>query len=334
MRLRALRIYQTDGEPSAAAVHAVLESMQLDALTPGDVLIRVQYSSINYKDALAATGAGRILRRYPLNGGIDLAGIVVQSQDPGLQPGQAVLVTGCGLSETLDGGYAQYARVPAAAVIFMPTGLDALAAMTLGTAGFTAALAIHRMEQNGQTAEQGEIAVTGATGGVGSLAIDMLSGRGYSVCAITGKESERAYLQQLGVQKICLRNELKMGQAALESVRFAGAIDNLGGEWLSWLLRSTRLMGNVASIGMTAGSQLQMSVMPFILRGVNLLGITSANTPRPLRELIWQRLATDLKPAHLDVIRTRVVELAELPAVFADYLQGRVRGRTVVHVQD
>ncbi|MGE0114530.1 MAG: YhdH/YhfP family quinone oxidoreductase [Steroidobacteraceae bacterium] len=334
MRLRALRIYQTDGEPSAAAVHAVLESMQLDALTPGDVLIRVQYSSINYKDALAVTGAGRILRRYPLNGGIDLAGIVVQSQDPGFQPGQAVLATGCGLSETLDGGYAEYARVPAAAVISMPAGLDALAAMTLGTAGFTAALAIHRMEQNGQTSEQGEIAVTGATGGVGSLAIDMLSGRGYSVCAITGKEAERAYLQQLGVQKISLRDELNLGQAALEPVRFAGAIDNLGGEWLSWLLRSTRLMGNVASIGMAAGSQLQTSVMPFILRGVNLLGITSANTPRPLRELIWQRLATDLKPAHLDVIRTRVVELAELPAVFADYLQGRVRGRTVVHVQD
>lgn len=334
MRLRALRIYQVGNGSASAAVNAVLESMSIDALSPGDVLIRVQYSSINYKDALAATGAGKILRRYPLNGGIDLAGVVVQSGDASFQPGQTVLVTGCGLSETLDGGYAEFARVPAAAVIAMPPGLDALAAMTLGTAGFTAALAIHRMEQNGQLADQGEIAVTGATGGVGSLAIDMLRARGYAVCAITGKDSERPYLQQLGAQQIVLRSELQLSHAALGAARFGGAIDNLGGDWLSWLLRSTRLMGNVASIGMVAGGGLHTSVMPFILRGVSLLGITSSNTPRILREQIWQRIATDLKPTHLDLIRTRVIELAELPDVFADYLKGGVRGRTVVHIQD
>jgi NADPH2:quinone reductase len=328
-----LRIYQTNGSGQAHAVNAVLESMLVESLTAGDVLIRVQYSSINYKDALAATGAGKILRRYPLNGGVDLAGIVAESADPAFTSGQAVLVTGCGLSETLDGGYAEYARVPASAVIPMPQGLDALAVMTLGTAGFTAALAIHRMEQNGLKPSQGEIAVTGATGGVGSIAIDMLSARGYKVCAITGKDVERAYLQQLGAQQIILRNDLPLGHAALESTRFAGAIDNVGGEWLSWLLRSTQLMGSVASIGMAADSQLQTSVMPFILRGVNLLGITSSNTPRALREQVWQRTATDLKPAHLDVIRTRIVELADLPNVFADYLKGHIRGRTVVRIQ-
>lgn len=334
MRLQALRIYQNTADQSGVVARASLESMQSDALTPGDVLIRVQYSSINYKDALAATGAGKILRRYPLNGGIDLAGVVIQSGNPAIQPGQRVLVTGCGLSETLDGGYAEFARVPAAVVVPIPEGLDALDAMTLGTAGFTAALAIHRMEQNGQAPEQGEMAVTGATGGVGSLAIDMLSARGYAICAITGKEAERAYLQQLGAQRICLRSEFTLGKGALETTRFAGAVDSLGGEWLSWLVRSTRPFGTVASIGMAAGSELQTSVMPFILRGVSLLGITSANTARALREQIWHRLATDLKPPHLAFIRTRVVTLAELPAVFADYLHGRVRGRTVVRVQD
>lgn len=329
MRLRALRIYQDE-----SGIKSRLDSMQVDALTPGEVLIRVQYSSINYKDALAATGAGKILRRYPLNGGIDLAGVVVQSKDASLKPGQAVIVTGSGLSETLDGGYAEYARVPASIVVAMPPGLDALAAMTLGTAGFTAAVAIHQMEKNGQSPEQGEIAVTGATGGVGSLAIDMLSARGYAVCAITGKQSESSYLAQLGAQRILLRQDVTLGKAALESTQFAGAVDNLGGEWLSWLLRTTKPFGNVASIGMAANSELHSSVMPFILRGVNLLGITSNNTPRALRDQLWQRLASDLRPRHLDLIRTRVVPLTELPAVFADYLQGNVRGRTVVHIQD
>lgn len=333
MQLQALRIYQQD-KGSEPAVKAVLERMDVEALTPGEVLIKVQYSSINYKDALAATGAGKILRRYPLNGGVDLAGTVLQSQHPDFVPGQSVLVTGCGLSETLDGGYAELARVPASAVIPIPPGLDALAAMTLGTAGFTAALAIHRMEHNGLDAAQGEVAVTGATGGVGSVVIDMLSARGYSVCAITGKDSERDYLRQLGASKVVLRSELQLGSAPLEAARFAGAVDNVGGEWLSWLLRSTRLMGSVASIGMAAGGELHTSVMPFILRGVNLLGITSANTPRALREQLWQRIATDLKPAHLDLIRSRVVALAQLPEVFAGYLQGNIRGRTVVHIQD
>ncbi|MGC3981133.1 MAG: acryloyl-CoA reductase [Steroidobacteraceae bacterium] len=331
MQLRALRIHR---DSANAGISAVLQNMAVDELTPGEVLIRVQYSSINYKDALAATGAGKILRRYPLNGGVDLAGVIAQSAVAQFTVGQAVLVTGCGLSETLDGGYAEYARVPASAVIPIPAGLNALDVMTLGTAGFTAALAIHCMERNGQAPDQGEIAVTGATGGVGSLVIDMLAVRGYRVCAITGKEAERSYLQQLGAQNVLLREQIALGQAALESTQFAGAVDSLGGEWLSWLLRSTQLMGNVASIGMAAGNELTTSVMPFILRGVNLLGITSSNTPRALRETIWQRLASDLKPAHLAGIRTRIVTLDELPQVFPDYLRGGVRGRTVVRIQD
>ncbi len=341
MQLRALRIFQVEqtqpersGAAAASGVRVALLSMPVTELSAGEVLIRVQFSSINYKDALAATGAGRILRHYPMNGGIDLAGVVVESAAASVAVGQAVLVTGCGLSETIDGGYAEYARVPAAAVIAMPPGFDALSAMTIGTAGFTAALAIHRMEQNGLRPEAGEVAVTGATGGVGSLAIDMLSGRGYRVHAITGKRAETAYLQALGATHISLRDEVLMGRAALEPMRFAGAIDSLGGQWLSWLLRTTQLMGSVASIGMAAGSQLEVSVMPFLLRGVNLLGITSANTPRQLRELIWQRIATDLRPRQLQQIRTRIVELGELPGVFTDYLSGGVRGRTVVHIQD
>jgi NADPH2:quinone reductase len=333
MLLKALRLHQS-GAGATTPVRAALETIHVDELTPGEVLIKVQYSSINFKDALAATGAGKILRRYPLNGGVDLAGTVVQSQDAALSVGQPVLVTGCGLSETIDGGYAELARVPASAVILMPAGLDALSAMTLGTAGFTAALAIHQLELNGLRPDHGEVAVTGATGGVGSIAIDMLTQGGYRVCAITGKHTERAYLQQIGAQRVVLRSEMQLGQAALETARFAGAIDNLGGEWLSWLVRSTQTMGSVASIGMAAGSTLQTSVMPFILRGVNLLGITSSNTPRALRERIWQRCASDLKPAHLDTIRSRIVELADLPQVFAGYLQGKIHGRTVVHIQD
>jgi acrylyl-CoA reductase (NADPH) len=334
---KALRIHRSD-----MGIRAVMQSMSADELTDGEVLIRVQYSSINYKDALAGTGAGKILRKFPLNGGIDLAGVVERSDAPQFRAGQAVLVTGCGLSETLDGGYAEYARVPASAVIVMPEGLDALSAMTLGTAGFTAALAIDRLEHNGlapcvvpgSSSGALPVAVTGATGGVGSIAIDMLSARGYEVCAITGKPQERDYLLSLGATQVCLRDELLRGEGALEPTRYAAGIDSLGGQWLSWLLRSVSLMGGVASIGLAADSELTVSVMPFILRGINLLGITSANTPRALREHVWRRIATDLKPRHLRAIRTRIVALADVPSVLPNYLRGTVRGRTVVHVQD
>jgi acrylyl-CoA reductase (NADPH) len=326
-RFKAFRIH-SNGDKIAAR----FEELGLDDLAPGDVVIRVTHSGINYKDALAATGAGKILRRYPLVGGIDLAGVVESSTDPRYAPGTAVLVTGCGLSETHDGGYAQYARVPGDWVIPMPPGLDAFTAMALGTAGFTAALAIHRMEQNGQAPAGGPIAVTGASGGVGSIAIDMLSARGYRVVAVSGKAAAVPYLRELGAGEVLLREGLDLGSRPLENVRFGGAIDNLGGDILTWLTRTVDFWGNIASIGLAAGPTFTTTVMPFILRGVALLGINSSATRREWRLAVWQRIATDLRPRHLDRIVTRNIPFEELPAAFPDYLAGRVTGRTVVRI--
>lgn len=329
-RFRAFRIHQEGGK-----IAARLETIGLDDLGPGEVVVKVRYSTINYKDALAATGAGKILRKYPLVGGIDFAGEVVSSQHAAFKPGQKVLVNGCGLSETHDGGYAEYARVQGDWVVPIPAGLDEFQCMAIGTAGYTAALAIHRMEQNGQvpTGENsGEIVVTGATGGVGSLAIDMLAGRGYRVVAVTGKQSATAYLEQLGAARVLLRETINLGSRPLEAELWAGAIDNLGGDVLAWLTRTTKFWGNIASIGLAASAELKTTVVPFILRGVNLLGINSVFTPRPLRLAVWQRLASDLKPRHLDTIVTRTVGLDELPQAFEPYVKGAMTGRTVVKI--
>ena len=324
---RAFRIHQEDGK-----IVSRLETIGLDALNAGDVVIRVRYSTINYKDALAATGAGKILRKYPLVGGIDLAGEVESSTNPAFHKGQKVLVTGSGLSETHDGGYAQYARVNAEHVIELPAGLDEFQAMAIGTAGFTAALAVHRMEQNAQQPGNGEVLVTGATGGVGSLAIDMLAARGYSVVALTGKKESAVYLEQLGAKRVVLRDELKLGANPLEAARWAGAIDNIGGDVLAWLTRTTQPWGNIASVGMAASFELKTTVLPFILRGVNLLGINSVATPREVRLAVWKRLASDLKPRHLDRIVTRTLTLDQLPTAFDAYLQSSVTGRAVVDI--
>lgn len=329
-RFRAFRIHQEGGK-----IAARLETIGLDDLGPGEVVVKVRYSTINYKDALAATGAGKILRKYPLVGGIDFAGEVVSSQHAAFKPGQRVLVNGCGLSETHDGGYAEYARVQGDWVVPIPAGLDEFQCMAIGTAGYTAALAIHRMEQNGQvpTGENsGEIVVTGATGGVGSLAIDMLAGRGYRVVAVTGKQSATAYLEKLGAARVLLRETINLGSRPLEAELWAGAIDNLGGDVLAWLTRTTKFWGNIASIGLAASAELKTTVVPFILRGVNLLGINSVFTPRPLRLAVWQRLASDLKPRHLDTIVTRTVGLDELPQAFEPYVKGAMTGRTVVKI--
>ncbi len=327
---RAFRIHQEGGK-----VAARLETIGLDDLSAGEVVVKVSHSTINYKDALAATGAGKILRKYPLVGGIDLAGEVVSSQHAAFEPGQKVLVNGCGLSETHNGGYAQYARVQGDWIVPIPAGLSEFQCMAIGTAGYTAALAIHRMEQNGQQPDgpdSGEIVVTGASGGVGSLAIDMLAGRGYRVVAVTGKKSSTAYLEQLGAARVLLREEINLGSRPLEEALWAGAIDNLGGDVLGWLTRTTKFWGNIASIGLAASADLKTTVVPFILRGVNLLGINSVFTPRPLRLAVWQRLASDLKPRHLDTIVTRTVTLDELPQAFEPYVKGQVTGRTVVKI--
>ena len=324
---KAFRIHEIDKK-----IVARMERLSIDDLAAGEVVVRVQWSDINYKDALAATGAGRILRKYPLVGGIDLAGVVESSSDARFKPCDAVLATGCGLSEVHDGGYAEYARLKGEWVIPMPAGLDAFTAMSLGTAGYTAALAIHRMEHNGQSPARGPVVVTGATGGVGSIAIDMLAGRGYEVVAVTGKAAAVDYLKSLGASQVLLRGEIDHGSRPMESVRWAGAIDNVGGETLTWLTRTVDNWGNIASIGLTGGAELHTTVMPFIIRGVNLLGINSAATLRDTRLVVWGRIATDLKPRHLDRIVTRTIDFDDLPGAFDAYLQGSVTGRTVVRI--
>jgi NADPH2:quinone reductase len=324
---KAFRIHEENKK-----IVARFEHLRLDDLAAGEVVIRVSYSDINYKDALAATGAGKILRRYPLVGGIDLAGVVESSEDARYKKGDSVLVTGCALSETHDGGYAEYARVKGDWVIPMPPGLDAYSAMALGTAGFTAGLAIDRMEHNGQTPERGPIVVTGATGGVGSLAIDMLAARGYEVVAVSGKPQATDYLRALGAARVLPRQGINFGSRPLESVQFAGAIDNVGGEMLTWLTRTVDFWGNIASIGLAGSAELKTTVMPFILRAVSLLGINTATTPRDMRLTVWKRIASDLRPRHLDRIVTRTIAFDELPGAFPAYIDGGVIGRTIVKI--
>lgn len=325
---RAFRIHEENRR-----IVARFEELTLDDLSPGDVVVRVTHSGVNYKDALAATGKGKILRRYPLVGGIDLAGVVESSTDARIAPGTAVLVSGCALSETHDGGYAEYARVPADWVIPLPPSLDARTAMALGTAGFAAALAIHLMERNEQTPGGGAIVVTGATGGVGSIAVDMLAARGYEVIAVTGKAHGVEYLKSLGAARVLLREAIDYGTKPLETAQFGGAIDNVGGKTLAWLTRTVGLRGNIASIGLAGGAELETTVMPFILRGVNLLGINSSIVPsRALRLALWQRMTTDLAPRHLARIVTRTLSLADLPQAFAPLIEGRALGRTLVTI--
>ena len=306
--------------------------LSLDDLTAGEVVIKVSHSTINYKDALAATGAGKILRTYPLVGGIDLAGTVVSSEDERLEPGTVVLVNGCGLSETVDGGYAEYARVKSDSVVPVPAGMTAAQAMQIGTAGYTAALAIQRMEQNNQLPENGPIVVTGATGGVGSIAVDMLDGRGYEVVALTGKAEQAEYLKSIGAHEVLLRGEVDLGKRPMEKARWGGAIDNLGGDVLTWLTRTVKYGGNIASIGLAASPALNTTVLPFILRAVCLLGINSVDTPRHLRLQVWERIGGDLHPRYLDEISGRTIEFDELPDAFQAYIDGTVTGRTVVKI--
>lgn len=309
---------------------AGIEQLKLDDLSPGEVVIKVAYSSVNYKDALAGTGKGKILRESPLVGGIDVAGQVVASSAATFKEGDAVLVTGCGLSETRDGGYAQYARLESKWVIALPKGLTLRESMVLGTAGFTAALALYRMQQNGQVPSLGPIVVSGATGGVGSLALDILTRAGYEAHAISGKLEHFDDLIALGARQCISRKDLYWGQRPLETSRWAGAIDNVGGEMLSGLTRVIHPYGNIACCGMAGDASLATTVMPFILRGVSLLGIASAGTARDIREAVWQHLASDWKPAHLDRIATREIGLDGLPAVFDTMLAGGSFGRTVV----
>jgi acrylyl-CoA reductase (NADPH) len=323
---RAFRIFNDDGRINGRLVDA-----SLDELTPGTVVVRVEWSSVNYKDALAATGAGRILRTFPLIGGIDLAGTVVSSEDPRFAPGAPVLATSFDLGVANDGGYAEYARVPADWVVPMPDGLSAYESMAIGTAGFTAALSILEMERNGLEPGRGPVIVTGATGGVGCMAVQSLAAAGYTVTALTGKADQADLLRALGAREVVLRTELEMGTRPLEKAVWAGAIDAVGGDVLAWLTRTTSYGGVIACSGLTAGTELHTTVLPFILRAVKLLGIDSAMCPMPVRRDVWRRLGSDLKPRHLNKVTTDIT-LDDLPRAFDTLLKGQARGRFVVRV--
>jgi acrylyl-CoA reductase (NADPH) len=325
----AFRIHNDD-----AGYRAGTETIDSSALTPGEVLVKVAYSSVNYKDALAGTGEGRILRSYPLNGGIDVAGRVVASTDPSFREGDAVLCTGSGLSETRDGGYGQMVRLPSRWAIPLPSGLSLRESMILGTAGFTAALALLRMEDNRQTPEIGPIAVTGASGGVGMLAIDMFTRAGYEVHALSGKSNHFDFLRSLGARECIDRHQLAFSGKPMDSARFGGALDSVGGDMLTGLLPLISPYGNVALCGNAGGIAFKSTVMPFIIRGVSLLGVASAGTARDIRDTIWQHLATDWKPQHLDRIATKEIRMDELADLFPRMLAGESFGRTLVCIDD
>jgi NADPH2:quinone reductase len=323
---RAFRIVNQAGKINGAVVTA-----SLDELSAGEVLIKASYSSVNYKDALAATGAGKILRRFPLIGGIDVAGVVASSSDPRFRDGDRVLVTGYDLGVAVNGGYAGYVRVPADWVVPLPDELTFFESMTLGTAGFTAGLSVLRLERNGLRPGKGKVVVTGSTGGVGSIAVAALAHLGYDVTAVTGKDDAGEYLTRLGAREVLSRTTLEMGTRPLEKAQWAGAIDAVGGDMLAWLTRTTDHWGGIASTGLTGGIELHTTVMPFILRGVSLIGIDSAACPMEIRTEVWHRLATDMKPPVLQAIATEI-PLDGLHDAFGTLLAGKARGRFVVNV--
>ena len=325
---KAMRIHQVE-----KATQARLEKLTLSDLNPGEVVVRVAWSGINYKDALAVSGKGRIMKGFPKVAGIDMAGVVESSEDARYKAGDKVLVTGCNIGEIFDGGFSEIARVAADSIVPLPRGLSMKEAMAIGTAGFTAALALRRMLENHQSASMGPIAVTGPTGGVGSIAIDLFKRVGFSVHAITGKAGAADdYLKELGADEVISRQSLEMGKKPLESAMWGGAVDNLGGDTLAWLTRTTRPWGNIASIGLAQSHELNTTVMPFILRGVSLLGIHSVECPRPWREDIWAHLSTIWKPKHLDTLISREVGLEDLPAVCDEFIAGKIQGRTLVRL--
>jgi acrylyl-CoA reductase (NADPH) len=325
-KFKAYRLTEVEKKIRAEFVDCTLEE-----LDPGELVVRVAYSDVNYKDALAATGKGRILLRPTCIGGIDLSGTVVSSSDGRFAKGDAVLGVGHNLGVKHHGGYAEYARIPADWAVKLPKGMSLWDAMAYGTAGYTAGLAIVKMELNGLAPANGPVVVDGATGGVGSIALASLAKLGYSVTALTGKEAESDWLKKLGAKEVLLRQSLDLAKIRpLDKATWAGAVDNLGGEVLAWMASTMKVNGVIASIGLAANPSLATTVMPFILRGVSLLGINSTDAPsRELELKVWERLAGDMRPPMLkDMART--VPFAELPSVFDDFIQGKVSRRVVV----
>ena len=324
---KAFRIHN-DGEGYRSGI----ETISIDDVSEGDVTIRGEWSGINYKDALAATGKGQILKSFPLIGGIDVAGEVIASECERFSPGDKVLVTGCNQSETRDGGYSQYLRLDSNNVVPLPAGLTTREAMGIGTAGFTAAISLYRMEALGQTPEGGPVVITGATGGVGSFAIDILTRAGYEVHAITGKLDQFDYLEDLGARQCISRHDLHWGQKPLEKVRWAGCIDNVGGDTLAGISRVIDLWGNIAVCGMAGGIGLRATNLPMILRGVSLIGISSNNTPYDIRKMLWDRLSNEWRPQHMDTIVRTEVSLDTLADAFNTLMAGDSLGRIVVNL--
>ena len=325
--MQALRISNTD------TYRAELTELTPPVPRADQVLVQVRYSALNYKDALAITGHGRIIRRFPLIAGIDLAGEVLDGGATALPQGTPVLATGCGLGEEHDGGYCEVAAVAAQHLVPLPPGLNLKEAMTIGTAGLTAALCLEQMELNAQTPARGKIVITGASGGVGSMATAIFSQRGYEVLAVSAKQDSHTMLRELGAAEICSSAQLLDNSSPpLASVRWGGAIDNLGGNYLTALLRATALHGNVACVGLAAAADFNSTVFPHILRGVNLLGISSNNCPLEQRHRLWQRLATELKPRHLDLLCHEEISLAELPPRAVQMLARKTVGRILVKI--
>ena len=321
---KALRIFSQNDKVSGRVVEATL-----DELSAGEVVFKTAFSSVNYKDALAATGVGKIIRSFPRVGGIDATGTVESSSDPRFKPGAEVICTSYEFGVSHDGGFAQYCRVRADWVVPLPKGLTLREAATFGVAGYTAGLAVELLELNGMAPANGKVLVNGATGGVATLAIDMLAKLGYHVVAVTGKDAEHDFLKKLGAQEILSRHKLEMGTRPLEKALWAAAFDSVGGEQLAWLTRTMQEGGVIASVGNAGGIEFKTTVLPFILRGVRLIGINSGETPMPLRRKIWGRLASDLKPRHLGDIG-HVISLDDLPEYFDRMLKGQIRGRAVV----
>ena len=324
-KFNALRVHQVEKKTEAR-----LEQVRLDDLSAGEVVIKSAYSSVNYKDALAVSGKGRIMRRFPCVAGIDVSGTVAESSDGRFKKGDEVLVTGCNIGEEFDGGYAEYVRAKADSVVPLPAGLSLQEAMALGTAGFTAGLALRRMLENHQTPQMGPIAVTGPTGGVGSIAIQIFSQLGYEVAALTRKAESSDYLKALGANEVIVTAQLDPGSKPMEKARWGGAIDNVGGDLLTYLTRTIKPWGNIASIGLAASPELKTTVIPFILRGASLLGIHSVECPMPWRRAIWDKLAGEWKPRKLDQIVSRTISLKDLPAVSEEVVAGKIQGRTLV----
>jgi len=324
---KAFRVYKEDNKTVGR-----VEILNIDDLSQGEVLIKAAYSSVNYKDALAAKGALKLVDKFPRVTGINVSGNVISSSDKRFKEGDPVIVTGYEFGIGHDGGYSEYSRVPADWVVHLPDKMSLFNAMAIGTAGFTVALCVQRLEENNQTPDLGQFVVTGATGGVGNFAIDIMSTLGYDVVALTGKTSSYKSLATLGAKLILERNTIKSDGPPLEKGMWGGAIDNVGGDVLAWLARTMKPGGSIASVGLAESSHFHTTVMPFILRGINILGINAPACNMSMRTHLWNRLVNDLAPNHIDKIVTNIVQLEDLNSVFENMLAGKTIGRTVVSI--